>query len=196
MFCIKVCGKGFCHRQSLITHSTLHTGIKPFQCENCGNSFSCVGNLLKHRRTHADTCGAIPLTTHRVQHPTTKLKVKINTPENTRLKAVEKKKLLQEKEKAQVIECGNTNTESSETIFNVPTEKENERFAQNTSQWPEETPTERENGNSKHDSLSDITNHNETVEDSNSPNEVLNKKFNSPDRISPKERPSKDKFEK
>lgn len=93
--CLKVCGKGFCHRQSLITHSTLHTGIKPFQCENCGSSFSCVGNLLKHRRTHPDTCGLIPLTTHRVQNPTTKLKVKINTPANTRLKAVEKEKQLQ-----------------------------------------------------------------------------------------------------
>ncbi|KYB28406.1 zinc finger protein ZFP2 [Tribolium castaneum] len=82
----EVCNKGFCHRQSLITHSTIHTGIKPYQCENCGNSFSCVGNLIKHRKTHADTCGLIPLTTHRVKHPSTKIKVKINTPSNSRLK--------------------------------------------------------------------------------------------------------------
>lgn len=71
----------------MITHSTLHTGIKPFQCENCGSSFSCIGNLIKHRKTHADTCGLIPLTTHRVEHPATKLKIKINTPANARLKS-------------------------------------------------------------------------------------------------------------
>lgn len=74
----------------MITHSTLHTGIKPFQCENCGNAFSCIGNLIKHRRTHADTCGLIPLTTHRVEHPATKLKVRINTPANVRLKNTKK----------------------------------------------------------------------------------------------------------
>lgn len=93
----QVCGKGFCHRQSLITHSTLHTGIKPFQCENCGSSFSCVGNLIKHRRTHSDTCGLIPLTTHRVKNPTTKMKIKINTPANSRLKAIEKENKIKQK---------------------------------------------------------------------------------------------------
>lgn len=71
--------------------------MKPFQCENCGNSFSCVGNLIKHRRTHADTCGLIPLTTHRVQHPATKLKIKINTPASSRLKTIEKERQLQQK---------------------------------------------------------------------------------------------------
>lgn len=92
-----MCEKGFCHRQSLITHSTVHTGIKPFQCENCGNSFSCIGNLLKHRRTHPDTCGMIPLTTHTVKHPPTKLKVKINTPATSRLKIKDKQKEMEEK---------------------------------------------------------------------------------------------------
>lgn len=89
-----MCNKGFCHRQSLVTHSTLHTGIKPYQCESCYNSFSCVGNLLKHRKTHADTCGKIPLTTHRVKHPATKLKVQVNTPATIKIKTTKKQKQL------------------------------------------------------------------------------------------------------
>lgn len=87
-----MCNKGFCHRQSLVTHSTLHTGIKPYQCESCYNSFSCVGNLLKHRKTHAETCGKIPLTTHRVKHPATKLKVQVNTPATIKIKTTKKRK--------------------------------------------------------------------------------------------------------
>ncbi|CAG9837687.1 unnamed protein product [Diabrotica balteata] len=96
-FVCEVCGKGFCHRQSLITHISLHTGIKPYQCEGCGKSFSCVGNLLKHRRTHADSCGAIPMTSHRVQNPSTKIKVRINTPASSKLKRMQMKKELEEK---------------------------------------------------------------------------------------------------
>ncbi|XP_057650889.1 zinc finger protein 91-like isoform X1 [Diorhabda carinulata] len=96
-FVCEVCGKGFCHRQSLITHISLHTGIKPYQCEGCGKSFSCVGNLLKHRRTHADTCGAIPMTSHRVQNPSTKIKVRINTPASSKLKRMQMKRELEEK---------------------------------------------------------------------------------------------------
>lgn len=116
-FLLKVCGKGFCHRQSLITHSTLHTGIKPFQCESCGSSFSCIGNLLKHRKTRADTCGLLALTTHRVKHPSTKLKVRINTPANSRLKTIQKQKLLKQKLEAldkQQEQCGKSEEMVSE----------------------------------------------------------------------------------
>lgn len=94
---LQVCGKGFCHRQSLITHSTLHTGIKPYQCDNCGNSFSCIGNLLKHRKSHLDTCGSIPLTTHRVNNPSTRIKIKVNTPATSKLKVLKKDKEIEEK---------------------------------------------------------------------------------------------------
>ncbi|KAF5296078.1 hypothetical protein FQA39_LY12700 [Lamprigera yunnana] len=96
-FICNVCSKGFCHRQSLITHSTLHTGIKPYQCENCGNTFSCVGNLIKHRKIRLDSCGAVPLTNHKVDNPSTKMKVKINTPETSKLKTVKKEKERQDK---------------------------------------------------------------------------------------------------
>lgn len=53
------CSKSFAYRESLITHTTIHTGIKPHLCENCGSRFSCIGNLLKHRRTHSTTCGIV-----------------------------------------------------------------------------------------------------------------------------------------
>lgn len=99
----QVCGKGFSYRQSLITHSTLHTGIKPYQCENCGNSFSCVGNLLKHRKWHPDTCGSVPSTTHRMNNPSTKIKVKVNTPSSSRLLKLSKKDK-EIKEKLNVLE--------------------------------------------------------------------------------------------
>lgn len=40
-----------------MTHSSLHTGIKPYQCQCCGNQFSCIGNLIKHRKIRPQTCG-------------------------------------------------------------------------------------------------------------------------------------------
>lgn len=53
----KVCNKEFAHRESLVTHSSLHTGVKPYICECCGQKFSCVGNLIKHRRVRPQSCG-------------------------------------------------------------------------------------------------------------------------------------------
>lgn len=53
----KVCPKSFSYRESLVTHSSLHTGVKPYICEGCGNRFSCIGNLIKHRRSRPDSCG-------------------------------------------------------------------------------------------------------------------------------------------
>ncbi|VEN45852.1 unnamed protein product [Callosobruchus maculatus] len=96
-FVCEICNKGFCHRQSLITHITIHTGIKPYQCEGCSKSFSCVGNLLKHRKTHEDTCGLVPMTSHRVKNPSTKIKVRINTPASSRLKQNKMRRELKKK---------------------------------------------------------------------------------------------------
>lgn len=100
MITFQVCGKGFCHRQSLITHNTLHTGVKPYQCDNCGHAFSCVGNLIKHRKMHADTCGTTPLTTHTVNNPVTRMRVKLNTPENSKLTKKQREKEVREKVEA------------------------------------------------------------------------------------------------
>lgn len=55
--CFQVCEKAFSHRESLVTHSSLHTGVKPYVCEACESRFSCIGNLIKHRRARPDTCG-------------------------------------------------------------------------------------------------------------------------------------------
>ncbi|KAF2905142.1 hypothetical protein ILUMI_01032 [Ignelater luminosus] len=124
------CGKGFSYRQSLITHSSIHTGIKPFVCDNCTQEFSCVGNLIKHRKTHADTCGTFPLTTHRVNHPTTKTRIRLNTPKNSKLKAMAREKERQEKlaaykEKLKLEICVPKN-ESVTTVVDSSLEQKNE----------------------------------------------------------------------
>lgn len=56
-FQCSVCGKAFAHRESLVTHSSVHTGILPYGCLNCSKRFSCIGNLIKHRKTRQDSCG-------------------------------------------------------------------------------------------------------------------------------------------
>lgn len=50
------CTSSFAHRESLITHSSIHTGVKKWGCSSCGSRFSCIGNLLAHKRTHKKTC--------------------------------------------------------------------------------------------------------------------------------------------
>lgn len=40
-----------------MTHSTIHTNLKPYACANCKRTFSCIGNLIKHRKVRPDTCG-------------------------------------------------------------------------------------------------------------------------------------------
>lgn len=47
-----------------MTHSTVHTKIKPYACENCHQTFSCVGNLIKHRKVRPNTCG-LPIFTNK-----------------------------------------------------------------------------------------------------------------------------------
>lgn len=49
-----------------MTHSSIHTKIKPYSCENCHQTFSCVGNLIKHRKIRPDTCGAPQFTNKKI----------------------------------------------------------------------------------------------------------------------------------
>lgn len=45
---------------------TIHTKIKPYLCENCNQTFSCVGNLIKHRKLRLDTCGLPKFTNKKI----------------------------------------------------------------------------------------------------------------------------------
>lgn len=47
-----------------MTHSTVHTKIKPYACENCNLTFSCIGNLIKHRKVRPNSCG-LPIFTNK-----------------------------------------------------------------------------------------------------------------------------------
>ncbi|CAG9816241.1 unnamed protein product [Phaedon cochleariae] len=144
-FVCDICSKGFCHRQSLITHISVHTGIKPYQCEGCGKSFSCISNLLKHRKSHKTTCGTLPMTSHRVKNPATKIKLRINTPESSKLKRAQMKKELEMKfaeldEEIKEEDIENTVLEKSEADDKNPVKEEVQAMSCGTKKSiPEET---------------------------------------------------------
>lgn len=44
-----------------MTHMAVHTGLKRFECQSCGQRFSCISNLQAHRKSHKRTCGMTPM---------------------------------------------------------------------------------------------------------------------------------------
>ncbi|KAF6080150.1 zinc finger protein 418 [Phyllostomus discolor] len=46
------CGKSFTRNSHLVAHRRVHTGERPYECGECGKSFKYKSNLIVHQRIH------------------------------------------------------------------------------------------------------------------------------------------------
>ncbi|XP_033098470.1 zinc finger protein 184-like [Anneissia japonica] len=46
------CGKTFTSTRSFRRHKSIHTGVRPFKCKDCGRAFSRKDSVLAHERRH------------------------------------------------------------------------------------------------------------------------------------------------